>query len=203
MSRDPLPAHRGVGADKPEASTQALGIMQSLYVLAKSFAASSRPISVQLFLSWYISWLFQPIDSSYTLKSASASEERLQRMRKPKLLSTQDYYHPIRAMISQRQALHKVWPWSKTTSEKGDSLADLNDFSEPSTIPRTLTAASANSGFQKEHSKSPSDLRDPLGLQILQNPKNGRKVDIIFVHGLGGISRLNWSKNKDLELFWP
>ena len=94
-------------------------------------------------------------------------------------------------------------PWSKTAPEQGDNLADLNDFSEPSTIPRTLTAASAKSGFQKERSKSPSDLRDPLGLQILHNPKNGRKVDIVFVHGLGGTSRLTWSKNKDLELFWP
>ena len=94
-------------------------------------------------------------------------------------------------------------PWSKTTSEKGDNLADLNDLSEPSTIPRTLTTASANPGFQKERSKSPSYSRDPLGLQILHNPKNGRKVDIVFVHGLGGTSRLTWSKNKDLELFWP
>ena len=63
MSRDPQPAHSGVGADRPEASTQALGIMQTLHVLAASFAASSSPTSVQhdrqklcvqLSLSWYI-----------------------------------------------------------------------------------------------------------------------------------------------------
>ena len=124
-------------------------------------------------------------------------------MLKPKVLGPQEYYHPTRAMIGQRQVLHKVWPRSKTALEKEGYLADLNEFSEPSTIPRTLTAASANSGFQKERSRSPSDLRDPLGLQILHNPKNGRKVDIVFVHGLGGTSRLTWSKNKDLELFWP
>lgn len=28
-------------------------------------------------------------------------------------------------------------------------------------------------------------------------------MDIIFVHGLGGSSRLSWSFNKDLDLFWP
>ena len=42
-----------------------------------------------------------------------------------------------------------------------------------------------------------------MGLQILHNPEGGRNVDIIFVHGLGGTSRLTWSKNKDLDLFWP
>ena len=31
----------------------------------------------------------------------------------------------------------------------------------------------------------------------------GRRVDIVFVHGLGGTSRLTWSKNKNLDLFWP
>jgi hypothetical protein len=65
-----------------------------------------------------------------------------------------------------------------------------------------LTADSAYSGVQKERSSS-SDLPDPLGLHILHNPEAGRKVDIIFVHGLGGTSRLTWSKNKDLDLFWP
>lgn len=28
-------------------------------------------------------------------------------------------------------------------------------------------------------------------------------MDIIFIHGLGGTSRLSWSKNKNLKLFWP
>jgi len=37
----------------------------------------------------------------------------------------------------------------------------------------------------------------------VHNPADGHKLDIIFVHGLGGTSRLSWSKNKDLEKFWP
>jgi hypothetical protein len=45
--------------------------------------------------------------------------------------------------------------------------------------------------------------RDPIGLHVLYDPEAGRKVDIVFVHGLGGTSRMSWSKNRDLELFWP
>lgn len=43
----------------------------------------------------------------------------------------------------------------------------------------------------------------PVGLYILYTPDNGHKVDIVFVHGLGGTSRRTWSKNEDPELFWP
>ena len=46
-------------------------------------------------------------------------------------------------------------------------------------------------------------MTDPLGLRVLYDPKHDRRADIIFVHGLGGTSRLTWSKNKDLDLFWP
>ena len=54
-----------------------------------------------------------------------------------------------------------------------------------------------------KRSKSSSKVADPLGLRVLYDPKISRKADIIFVHGLGGTSRLTWSKNKDLNLFWP
>ncbi|KAI8630209.1 NACHT and WD domain protein [Xylariaceae sp. FL1651] len=43
----------------------------------------------------------------------------------------------------------------------------------------------------------------PLGLNVVYTPENGHKADIIFIHGLGGTSRLTWSKNKNPELFWP
>ena len=43
----------------------------------------------------------------------------------------------------------------------------------------------------------------PLGLNIVYTPESGHKVDIVFVHGLGGTSRRTWSKNEDPELFWP
>ncbi|KAL8890337.1 MAG: hypothetical protein Q9215_002507 [Flavoplaca cf. flavocitrina] len=42
-----------------------------------------------------------------------------------------------------------------------------------------------------------------LGLDIIYAPDCEYKVDIVFVHGLGGASRRTWSKNADPELFWP
>ena len=55
-----------------------------------------------------------------------------------------------------------------------------------------------------DHSRRNSET-DPgqLGLNIVYTPGNGHKVDIIFIHGLGGASRRTWSKNEDPELFWP
>ena len=43
----------------------------------------------------------------------------------------------------------------------------------------------------------------PLGLNVVYTPPNGHKADIVFIHGLGGTSRLTWSKHKQPELFWP
>lgn len=54
-------------------------------------------------------------------------------------------------------------------------------------------------------SKSPRPDRasDPSGFTLLHCPEGRPVADIIFIHGLGGSSRLSWSKNKDLALFWP
>ena len=40
-------------------------------------------------------------------------------------------------------------------------------------------------------------------MSVVYTPNNGHKVDIVFIHGLGGTSRWTWSKNKDTNLFWP
>ena len=47
------------------------------------------------------------------------------------------------------------------------------------------------------------DQSGPLGLTVVHAPDNGHKVDIVFVHGLGGTSRFTWSKNQNPKLFWP
>ncbi|KAI0178000.1 hypothetical protein BJ166DRAFT_36939 [Pestalotiopsis sp. NC0098] len=44
---------------------------------------------------------------------------------------------------------------------------------------------------------------DPLGLTLLHAPTGIQSADIIFIHGLGGSSRLTWAKDHDLERFWP
>lgn len=54
-------------------------------------------------------------------------------------------------------------------------------------------------GFRKEIEPDPG----PLGLNVIYTPQNGHKADVVFIHGLGGTSRLTWSKHKDPELFWP
>lgn len=55
---------------------------------------------------------------------------------------------------------------------------------------------------------SPPDVssqvgQDPLSLKVIYRPLGDRRVDIVFVHGLGGSSRMTWSKNRDLDFFWP
>lgn len=46
-------------------------------------------------------------------------------------------------------------------------------------------------------------LKDPLGLTVIYRPSGERSVDIIFVHGLGGSSRMTWAHNHSLDFFWP
>ncbi|KAK1764260.1 YVTN repeat-like/Quino protein amine dehydrogenase [Phialemonium atrogriseum] len=45
--------------------------------------------------------------------------------------------------------------------------------------------------------------KDPLGLKVIHRPSKDRTVDIVFVHGLGGSSRRTWSKDHNLDFFWP
>jgi hypothetical protein len=51
--------------------------------------------------------------------------------------------------------------------------------------------------------KNKASESGPLGVTVVYTPDNAHKVDIVFVHGLGGTSRWTWSKNKSPELFWP
>ncbi|KAL8965920.1 MAG: hypothetical protein Q9183_003617, partial [Haloplaca sp. 2 TL-2023] len=62
-----------------------------------------------------------------------------------------------------------------------------------------------HSSAERRRQERPVELQsDPLGLNVIYQPPEGcRAVDIIFVHGLGGTSQKTWSRNKDLEFFWP
>lgn len=53
------------------------------------------------------------------------------------------------------------------------------------------------------HPRSDARSLDPQGLSILYTPPSLPSADIIFVHGLGGSSRLTWAKDHDISLFWP
>ncbi|OBT61062.1 hypothetical protein VE03_09488, partial [Pseudogymnoascus sp. 23342-1-I1] len=56
---------------------------------------------------------------------------------------------------------------------------------------------SSSMGEQKPPTK------DPLGLKVLYRPLGEHKVDIVFVHGLNGGSQKTWSKDHNLDNFWP
>lgn len=45
--------------------------------------------------------------------------------------------------------------------------------------------------------------QDPLGLRVIHRPLGERRADVVFVHGLGGSSRMTWSHGRNLDLFWP
>jgi len=45
--------------------------------------------------------------------------------------------------------------------------------------------------------------KDPMGLKVVYWPPEEHIADIVFIHGLGGSSRMTWSKNRDLDYFWP
>ncbi|KAL9020140.1 MAG: hypothetical protein Q9185_002597 [Variospora sp. 1 TL-2023] len=83
---------------------------------------------------------------------------------------------------------HQPGPDSSTGAEDLSKYLSHRDSSPSSLLP--------------SRSKSPA-TRDPLGLHVVHTPKEKRRLDIVFVHGLGGTSRLSWSKNKDLNKFWP
>lgn len=45
--------------------------------------------------------------------------------------------------------------------------------------------------------------RKDLELQVRRGPTEPRTADIIFIHGLGGSSRMTWCKSRRLDTFWP
>ncbi|KAI1121559.1 hypothetical protein F5Y10DRAFT_288297 [Nemania abortiva] len=88
-------------------------------------------------------------------------------------------------------------PLSSRDSSPG---ATSSKFSSLHTAERQLTVPRTN--IEREHGSEESYL-DPLGLRVIHRPSANRRVDIIFVHGLGGSSRKTWSKHGDPSLFWP
>jgi hypothetical protein len=55
---------------------------------------------------------------------------------------------------------------------------------------------------RKTANESADEVRGPLGLNVLENPKDPL-VEFIFVHGLRGGSRRTWTCDDDPATFWP
>ena len=87
-----------------------------------------------------------------------------------------------------------LYPANSPVSSRERSPGGRSQYSVSNSITRQFT--------------SPLDVssqegQDPLGLKVIHRPLGDRRVDIVFVHGLGGSSRMTWSKNRNLDFFWP
>lgn len=100
-----------------------------------------------------------------------------------------------------------------------DSLDNLSSFGSSSDLTENLSSSRPGSriafrdSFTRQFpsaSESSSSIQqagpneeDPVGLKVIYTPSGERRADIIFLHGLGGSSRATWSKNRDVNFFWP
>lgn len=94
-------------------------------------------------------------------------------------------------------------PSASTTSDdqfQNRSSGTSSNFSHTKTIESqfapSLGTSSTYRGFE-------ASTKDPLGLKVVHRPSGQRLVDIIFVHGLGGSSRMTWSHDRNPDFFWP
>jgi hypothetical protein len=88
------------------------------------------------------------------------------------------------------------------TTQRQSSPGGSSTFSTGTASTDRATTSSSTNMLQGVKGIEGSS-QDPLGLKVIHRPLQDRRADIIFVHGLGGSSRMTWSKNKDLEFFWP
>ncbi|KAL8649619.1 MAG: hypothetical protein Q9226_005500, partial [Calogaya cf. arnoldii] len=112
---------------------------------------------------------------------------------------------------------HPFPPPSSTSGSATTTIPDGRRVSEPSTHvisrptplerlpsePAYLAPSSTFGLTQRPRSRSADRRDDPLGLNILHEPKTPPLCDLIFVHGLGGTSRATWAKGRDLDYCWP
>jgi hypothetical protein len=86
-------------------------------------------------------------------------------------------------------------------SDDSASLSTVDQNEDDRSMRNTSFSRAAASSTQLSRKESAPETAT-LGLNVVYTPDNGHKADIVFIHGLGGSSRMTWSKNKDPELFW-
>jgi len=82
--------------------------------------------------------------------------------------------------------------------------SDKTQDSPSLTLVSNSSAAATGTGPSRPR---PKEEKDPYGLTVLHDIKNGRKetqtpLDLVFVHGLGGGSRRTWTDVAKSD-FWP
>ncbi|KAL9632534.1 MAG: hypothetical protein Q9204_003747 [Flavoplaca sp. TL-2023a] len=124
-----------------------------------------------------------------------------------------DMFHRFR----RKKSRPLVIPTIAETLPPSPHQQQTEGFPEVSDIHRNSTTKSNLSSYDiiqdpresrsvERHRRERSVERhaDPLGLHVLSQPEDDHPiVDIIFVHGLGGTSQKTWSRNRDIQLFWP
>lgn len=90
------------------------------------------------------------------------------------------------------------------TAPRRDSSPSSNSL-RSSLLDRKRTSSSTVTSQTVGYGDRDGDTsdKDPLGLKVIHRPSEDRTVDIVFVHGLGGSSRRTWSKDHNLDFFWP
>ena len=67
-------------------------------------------------------------------------------------------------------------------------------------IESITSRTNTSTGESQDPRRNSETEAGPLGLNVVSALENGHKADIDFLHGLGGTSRMKWSKCKDPEL---
>ncbi|KAI9792951.1 MAG: hypothetical protein M1816_001273 [Peltula sp. TS41687] len=95
-------------------------------------------------------------------------------------------------------------PSGSTAFSRGGSVTSIDEQALEGDLDRlSLRPKPTPTTTHQSLRKPDASGHDPLGMSVVYRPQGERQVDLVFVHGLGGTSRLTWSKNKDLDLFWP
>ncbi|OJD13314.1 hypothetical protein AJ78_06218 [Emergomyces pasteurianus Ep9510] len=77
-----------------------------------------------------------------------------------------------------------------------------NNLSTNSTLAQERADKEHVEAHEGADDEEEDDWKGPIGLNLLHEPEKPR-VDLIFVHGLGGGSKKTWSLTKDIKHFWP
>ncbi|OTA93838.1 hypothetical protein M434DRAFT_395222 [Hypoxylon sp. CO27-5] len=113
-------------------------------------------------------------------------------------------YHGIQDAQYTDAAREKLSPSSTSTTtdaqprdqSPGANSALNHTKSIESQFAASIDTSASYRGFE-------ASSKDPLGLKVVHRPAGQRRVDIIFVHGLGGSSRMTWSHDRNIDYFWP
>lgn len=125
---------------------------------------------------------------------------------------TSDNNSPFSPSEASKHATTSTWERSQSIDSDSTLLSSNDaDFRAASSIPMPVECNKVSERSYsipgalptREQTGVPDRASDPQGLSMLHAPDGPHVADMIFVHGLGGSSRLSWSRNKDLKLFWP